>query len=97
MSDTLLIFCAAVNVHLGYEPAQVPGYCDSYLPNDSTYNRFLWFVNFLARNGAHMGTMTLTIQCLPRICVEALAGCKLTLNYRCIFSNTVLSPQAGTC
>jgi hypothetical protein len=40
-----------VSVKEGYEPAQQAGFCNSAMPNDSTFNRFLWFVNLLARNG----------------------------------------------
>ena len=42
------------NTTLFYEPASTPGTCNSYLPNDSTFNRFLWMVNFLARNGFYV-------------------------------------------
>lgn len=43
---------AAVNPKLGYEPNMPPGTCDYYLPNDSVFNRFLFVINFYARNGA---------------------------------------------
>ena len=41
-----------MGVALGYEPVVPAGTCNYYLPNDSVFNRYLWFVNFLARNGA---------------------------------------------
>jgi hypothetical protein len=35
-------------------PNNVPGIANSYLPNDTTLNRFLWVVNFFARNGFYV-------------------------------------------
>lgn len=35
-------------------PPRVAGKCDDYLPNDTTLNRFLWTVNFFAKNGFYV-------------------------------------------
>jgi hypothetical protein len=32
-------------------PTRTAGICDNYFPNDTTLNRFLWVVNFFAKNG----------------------------------------------
>lgn len=32
-------------------PTRTAGMCDNYFPNDTTLNRFLWVVNFFAKNG----------------------------------------------
>mmetsp|Transcript_13633 Transcript_13633/g.41196 ORF Transcript_13633/g.41196 Transcript_13633/m.41196 type:complete len:948 (-) Transcript_13633:1152-3995(-) len=40
-----------VGVKLGYEPTVPTNTCNYAMPNDSVFNRFLWFINFLARNG----------------------------------------------
>lgn len=52
----------SVNVPAGSTiPAQIytppnatPGIANSYLPNDTTLNRFLWVINFFARNGFYV-------------------------------------------
>ena len=43
---------AGVGVKLGYEPTVPPGTCNYAMPIDSVFNRYLWLVNFLSRNGA---------------------------------------------
>ena len=35
-------------------PSSVPGVCNSYLPEDTTLNRFLFVVNFYAANGFYI-------------------------------------------
>lgn len=35
-------------------PVRTPGMCDNYFPNDTTLNRFLWVVNFFAKNGFYV-------------------------------------------
>lgn len=35
-------------------PARIPGKCNDYFPNDTTLNRFLWTVNFFAKNGFYV-------------------------------------------
>ncbi|WP_068470682.1 cellulase family glycosylhydrolase [Candidatus Protochlamydia phocaeensis] len=35
-------------------PQRQAGMCNSYLPNDTTLNRFLWVVNFFAQNGFYV-------------------------------------------
>ena len=35
-------------------PSNVPGVCNSYLPEDTTLNRFLFVVNFYASNGFYI-------------------------------------------
>jgi Cellulase (glycosyl hydrolase family 5) len=35
-------------------PSRVAGACNSYLPNDTTLNRFLWVINFFAKNGFYV-------------------------------------------
>ena len=35
-------------------PPRVVGKCDDYFPNDTTLNRFLWTVNFFAKNGFYV-------------------------------------------
>ena len=35
-------------------PTRTPGMCDNYFPNDTTLNRFLWVVNFFAKNGFYV-------------------------------------------
>jgi hypothetical protein len=35
-------------------PTRIPGECDDYLPNDTTLNRFLWVINFFAKNGFYV-------------------------------------------
>ncbi|HSW86842.1 MAG TPA: cellulase family glycosylhydrolase [Rhabdochlamydiaceae bacterium] len=35
-------------------PARTAGMCDDYFPNDTTLNRFLWVVNFFAKNGFYV-------------------------------------------
>lgn len=39
---------------LGSPASQKEGVCNSYLPNDSTMNRFLWVVDFFAKNGFYV-------------------------------------------
>ncbi|MBA2727273.1 MAG: cellulase family glycosylhydrolase [Parachlamydiaceae bacterium] len=35
-------------------PTRVAGQCNDYFPNDTTLNRFLWVVNFFAKNGFYV-------------------------------------------
>lgn len=35
-------------------PDRKPGMINDYLPNDSTFNRFLWVINFFAKNGFYI-------------------------------------------
>ncbi len=35
-------------------PTRVTGQCDDYFPNDTTMNRFVWVVNFFAKNGFYV-------------------------------------------
>ncbi len=35
-------------------PSRTAGRCNDYLPNDTTLNRFLWVVNFFAKNGFYV-------------------------------------------
>ncbi len=35
-------------------PPRIEGQCDNYFPNDTTLNRFLWTVNFFAKNGFYV-------------------------------------------
>lgn len=35
-------------------PPRTPGMCDDYFPNDTTLNRFLWVINFFAKNGFYV-------------------------------------------
>ncbi len=44
----------AINYTLPYEVSSTPGSCDDYLPNDSVFNRFIWTIGFLARNGFYV-------------------------------------------
>lgn len=37
-----------------YPAPRAAGMCNDYLPNDTTFNRFLWVVNFFARNGFYV-------------------------------------------
>ncbi|KAK9803427.1 hypothetical protein WJX72_011774 [[Myrmecia] bisecta] len=37
-----------------YAARQAPGICNAYLPNDSTFNRLIWVVNYLANNGFYV-------------------------------------------
>jgi hypothetical protein len=37
-----------------YSPTRQPNTCNGYLPNDTTLNRFLWVVNFFAKNGFYV-------------------------------------------
>lgn len=37
-----------------YSPSTVPGVCNSYLPEDTSLNRFLFVVNFYAQNGFYI-------------------------------------------
>lgn len=35
-------------------PPRQPGFSNEYLPNDSTFNRYVWVVNFFAKNGFYV-------------------------------------------
>jgi aryl-phospho-beta-D-glucosidase BglC (GH1 family) len=35
-------------------PARAPGLCNDYLPNSTTFDRFVWVVQFYARNGFYV-------------------------------------------
>ena len=35
-------------------PSNIPGVCNSYLPEDTTLNRFMFVVNFYASNGFYI-------------------------------------------
>lgn len=37
-----------------YSPPQVPGVCNSYLPEDTSVNRFLWVINFFAQSNFYI-------------------------------------------
>jgi hypothetical protein len=39
---------------LDYWPVHMRGRCNDYLPSDSVRNRFVWVVQFLARNGFYV-------------------------------------------
>ncbi len=39
---------------LPYPPQREPGMCNSYLPNTSTLDRFIWTVRFFAKNGFYV-------------------------------------------
>jgi aryl-phospho-beta-D-glucosidase BglC (GH1 family) len=39
---------------LASPPDRSSGQCNGYLPNDSTFNRFVWVVDFFARNGFYV-------------------------------------------
>lgn len=39
---------------LPFSPAHIAGSCNDYLPNDSTFARFLWNVHMLAANGMYV-------------------------------------------
>lgn len=45
---------AAISVDLKYTPKGTKGVCNSYVPGDSTFNRFIFVVQFLARNGMYV-------------------------------------------
>ncbi len=34
-----------------FPPSRKAGMCNDYLPNDTTFNRYVWMVNFFAQNG----------------------------------------------
>ena len=42
------------NITLPFSPGHVAGSCDDYLPTDSTFGRFIWNINMLARNGIYV-------------------------------------------
>ncbi len=39
---------------LDYWPVHERGRCNDYIPSDSVWNRFVWVVQFLARNGFYV-------------------------------------------
>lgn len=51
-------FCTAAGVRvdskLPFSPGHIAGSCNDYLPNDSTFARFLWNVHMLAANGMYV-------------------------------------------
>lgn len=44
----------AINNMLPYEVKSNPASCGDYLPTDSVFNRFIWNIGFLARNGFYI-------------------------------------------
>ena len=75
-----------------------PGFCNSAMPNDSTFNRFLWFVNFLARNGVCTPAARLRLRghniqiCSP--CCMDVSTCTAPAQHQ---TGRHLSLQVGTC
>ena len=50
----LLPFTGQISVQLPAPPKGVSGVCNSYVPSDSIFNRFVYVVQFFARNGFYI-------------------------------------------
>lgn len=43
-----------IDYELPYDVSSSPGSCGDYLPENSVFNRFIWQIGFLARNGFYI-------------------------------------------
>lgn len=53
--ETGVASAGPISVSLPFPPSGgTAGICNSYLPSDTTFNRFMYVVQFLARNGFYL-------------------------------------------